>query len=185
MDVSKFKQARERIRHRGKFLHFVDKAGWEYIRRSNCTDIVIVAAVTRAGEVIFVEQYRPPVGRYVIEFPAGLINDRPGAAHESLKAGAKRELEEETGYRARRMTLLTKGPVSAGSSANLVTLLLAEGLTKVGDGGGDASEDIVTYLVPLAGVDAWLNRQARRGRLIEPKIYTGLYFLKSYNTPFR
>lgn len=182
MDVSKFKKARERIRHRGRFLHFAEKAGWEYIRRSNCTDIVIITAVTQRNEVILVEQFRPPVGRYVIEFPAGLINDRPGAAHESLKAGAKRELEEETGYRARRMTVLMKGPVSAGSSANLVTLVLAEGLSRVGAGGGDASEDIVTHLVPLDQVDEWLRRQARRGRLIEPKIYTGLYFLKSYNT---
>lgn len=185
MDVEKFKKAREKVLLRGKYLHFVDKAGWEYIRRCNCTGIVIIVPVTEAGEVIFVEQYRPPVGRYVIEFPAGLINDRPGTAPESFKAGAKRELEEETGYRARRMTFLTEGPVSGGSSGDLVTLLLAEGLRKVGSGGGDETEDIVTHLVPLAEVDEWLRRQVRRGRLLEPKIYTGLYFLKNYNTSFR
>ncbi len=185
MDVTKFKTAPQRVRYRGRFLHFIDKAGWEYVRRCNCTAIAIITAVTDGGEVIFVEQFRPPVNRYVIEFPAGLINDREAGASESLKAGAKRELEEETGYRARRVKVLMQGPVSGGSSADLVTVLLAEGLKKVGPGGGDESEDIVTHKVPLAKVDDWLRAQTRRGRLLEPKIYTGLYFLKNYNTSFR
>lgn len=185
MDIQRYKDASVRVVHEGRFLHFVEKAGWEYIQRCNCTGIVIIVALTDDQEAIFVEQFRPPVDKHVIEFPAGLINDRPNAPVESLEQGASRELEEETGYRAKKMTKIMEGPVSGGSSGDLVTVLLAEGLEKVGSGGGDETEDIVTHLVPIREVDSWLLAQVERGCLLEPKIYAGLYFLKNYNTSFR
>ena len=137
MDIQKYKKAKKKTLHKGRFIHFVVKHDWEYIERHNCTGIVIIVALTKDKKVLLVEQYRPPVARNVIEFPAGLINDRPNAKVESLKAGAKRELLEETGYKAKKLSQLTHGPVSAGSSGDTVTIFLAEGLIKAGQGGGD------------------------------------------------
>ena len=54
------------------------------------------------GDVILVEQYRVPLGRNCLELPAGLIGDETEG--EAAEAAAIRELEEETGYRAERMT---------------------------------------------------------------------------------
>jgi ADP-ribose pyrophosphatase len=165
----------------GRFIHFLKCGTWEFVRRANCTGIVIIVAVTPEGRVLFTEQERVPVGGRVVEFPAGLVNDRPGHRKESLAAGAKRELWEETGYRARSMVKLLEGPAASGSSSDLITFFRAGGLKKTGKGGGDDTEDIVVHEIPLKDVEAWLAGQARQGRLIDPKIYTGLYFLNKYN----
>jgi ADP-ribose pyrophosphatase len=176
------KQDKRKVVYDGRFLKFFTYGAWEYIQRKNCTAIVIIVAVTKEQDVVFVEQYRPPVGRIVIEFPAGLANDRGLRTKETALAAAKRELVEETGYKAGRMVKMFDGPVSSGSSADLVTMYLARDVEKVAQGGGDEFESIIVHSVPLQQVDAWLARMKRRGCLVEPKIYAGLYFLKSYNT---
>ena len=52
------------------------------------------------------------------------------------------------------------------------------GLTRVGDGGGDASENIVVHEVPLADVEEWLEGQRRAGKGVDLKIWAGMYFLR-------
>jgi ADP-ribose pyrophosphatase len=123
------------------------------------------------------------VARHVVEFPAGLIGDTLPlkARRESITIAARRELLEETGYRARTMRFLTAGPAAAGSSTVVITFFLASGLTKAGDGGGDESENISIHEVPLAKADAWLESMRGRGYWVDPKVYAGLYFLKNYN----
>ncbi|MDE2841061.1 MAG: NUDIX hydrolase [Chloroflexota bacterium] len=58
-------------------------------------DAVAVLALTDSGEAVLVRQYRHPLRRTTLEVPAGALD--PG---EDPEAGALRELEEETGYRA-------------------------------------------------------------------------------------
>ncbi|MCK4800250.1 NUDIX hydrolase, partial [Candidatus Parcubacteria bacterium] len=115
---------------KGKFLrietiHYLDKEGnqrrWEAVRRTTGNGIVSVMAITAKDEIIFVSQYRPPVGREVIEFPAGLC-DQEG---EALEETALRELQEETGYQAGNIRKLFSGPVSAGLSSEFLTVFLA------------------------------------------------------------
>lgn len=170
-----------KVIHEGEYIRLLQKGSWEYIQRSNCTGIVIIVALSKDGKVIFVEQYRPPVGRSVIEFPAGLVNDHPDIPNETLEEGAKRELLEETGYQAESIRHLMAGPVSAGSSADTVTMVQALDVVKVHSGGGDEGEDIVVHEIDLDQVDDWLEVKRNEGLMIEPKIYSGLYFLKSYN----
>ena len=175
------KSAKKEIIHNGKFLRYVRKGGWEYVERNNCSAIVIIVAKTDDNRVLFVEQYRPPVKKRVVEFPAGLVNDGEFKRRESILSAAKRELLEETGYKAGKMTKLLEGPVSSGSSADMVTIVQAQNLKKVSQGGGDEFEAIIVHEVPLIETDQWLSKMRRKGYLIEPKIYTGLYFLKTYN----
>jgi ADP-ribose pyrophosphatase len=174
-------KAKRKVIHEGRFLRFVRKGEWEYTQRNNCNAIVIIAALTEDEHVIFVEQYRLPVDRIVIEFPAGLVNDRGQKKLESVLSAAKREFLEETGYQAKKWVKILDGPVSSGSSADLITLFLAYDARKIAEGGGDDLESITVHSIPIERVDQWLTKMKSKGRLVEPKIYTGLYFLKTYN----
>ena len=92
-----------------------------------------------------------------------------------MATAAARELEEETGFRATRMDALFEGPVSAGMTTEYLHWFQGHELQRVGPGGGDASEDIVVHEVPLDGVEAFLVEQQQQGRLVDPKVYAGLY----------
>ncbi len=163
----------------GDYLTLGSINGWEYVRRSNCTGVVVVVPLTADGKVVLVEQYRPPVGGNVIEYPAGLVNDREGVSNESEALAAKRELEEETGYRAKNLVKITHGPISSGLTSEKMTFFLAKNVKKVSKGGGDETEDIKIHTVPLDQIHDWLKAQAANGKLVDPKIYTGLFFLNS------
>jgi ADP-ribose pyrophosphatase len=162
----------------GKFMRLIREGGWEYVQRNNCTGIVVVAAMTNDQKVILLKQYRPPVKKYCIELVAGLVNDQGKKTKESMATAARRELWEEAGYKAETMTKILTGPVSPGSSADCMTLFLAQGLTKDHDGGGDHTEEIEVFAIPMGEVETWLKKMEQRGCLVDPKVYTGLHFLR-------
>lgn len=164
------------IIYAGKYLRFVKQDGWEFVQRCNISGIIAILAVTDDRKIILVEQYRVPVAAPVIEIPAGLVGDRPGSEKEDVIEAAKRELEEETGYRAKDMTLLTSGAASAGLGNEIIALYRATGLTRVGDGGGDEHENITVHEVHLFDAEQWLQQQARAGKIIDLKVYAALYF---------
>jgi len=165
----------------GQYMWFLSIDSWEYMKRKNCTGIVIILAVTDEGKLVFVEQYRAPVGKKMIEFPAGLANDIPSARKESLATAAKRELLEEAGYVAKRVKKVFYGPISGGFSSDMITVFMAEGLKKVSAGGGDATECITVHEIPLPQAEKWLDRMQKKGYLVGPTIYAGLYFVNKYN----
>lgn len=143
------------------------------MERTVASGVVVIVAVTDEGRLVLTEQYRIPVERSVIELPAGLAGD--GEAGETLIAAAHRELLEETGYEATAMGRLADGPSSAGLTSEVVTFMRASGLRRVGPGGGDADEAITVHEVLLDEVGAWLDAMTRRGYLVDPKVYAGLY----------
>ena len=167
----------ETILGSGRFLELRVRDGWEYVARRGITEVVVVVAVTAAQEAVFVEQYRLPVDARIIEWAAGLVGDEEGEDGEQLFDAAHRELEEETGYQAGRMTLLGRGPSSCGLTSEIITFVQALDIEKVGPGGGVGSEDIQVHLVPLPEVDDWLQEREQEGLLIDPKVPAGLYFL--------
>ncbi len=164
-----------RVIGQGRHLRLLDEDGWEYSERVGSSGVVAILPITPAGEVVLVEQYRRPVKQRVLELPAGLAGDG-GFEGESFENAAARELEEETGYRASSLKLITAGPSASGSSNTLMHFFLATGLRKVGEGGGDASEDIQVHVVPLDKVEAFIQEKLKQGCLADPKLYAGLYF---------
>jgi ADP-ribose pyrophosphatase len=163
----------------GKHLHLLAIDGWEYAARPHASGVVAVLAITDAREIILVEQFRRPVGKKVIELPAGLAGDIKGAEQESFEIAARRELMEETGYEARDFKLLTEGPASAGLTNETITFFQATGLQKTGPGSGDGSENIEVHLVPLTGLNAWLEKKRSEGSAIDYKIYAALFLGKN------
>ena len=164
-----------RVIAKGRYLTFVDDGGWEYVTRSGVTGIVVIVAMTAESRLILVEQYRPAVGKRVVELPAGLVGDGDGRRDESLATAAARELEEETGYQARELVLLFEGPIAVGVSDEAVSFFHAQGLTRVGEGGGDDTEDILVHEVPLAELTAFLTARSQAGLAVDPKIFAGLF----------
>lgn len=164
--------------YKGRYLSLLERDGWEFASRSNARCVVALVPVTEAGEIVLVEQHRKPVGNRVIEIPAGLVGDHSDP-EEPVFTAAARELEEETGYAASHMEVIMDCPSSAGMSDEIITFVMATGLTRVGPGGGDGSENIEVHVVPLAGVDAWLESKVAEGRFLDPKVYSALYWLNS------
>jgi ADP-ribose pyrophosphatase len=162
---------------KGRYLSLVKVGSWEYATRHSATGVVLIVPLTRDGNVILVEQFRPPVARRVIEFPAGLVGDLDDAADERLEDAAARELDEETGYQAGRLEHVYTGPASAGLCDEIAALFLASDLERCSEGGGVAGENITVHEVPLAQVDAWLANKQAAGCLVDGRVYAGLYFL--------
>lgn len=159
----------------GKKTLILENDGWEYVERKKGKEAVAVVAQDDRGNVILTEQFRRPVGKRVIDFPAGLVGDEEGSSDPATTA--RKELEEETGYACDRVERLAKGPTSAGITSELVSFYQAHGVRKKGEGGGVGGEDITVHTIPLDGFVKWLENQEKEGKLIDLKIWGGLYFL--------
>ena len=98
----------------------------------------------RDPDVILIRQYRHAAGQYLLELPAGRIE--PG---ERPLTAAKREMIEETGFRARKWTLLTRYYASPGFLGEWMQIYLAEDIT-AGEAQPEADEDIELMRMPLS-----------------------------------
>ena len=105
---------------------------------------VAILPLFEDGTVLMEYQYRYPLGRVVYEIPAGKL-DSPTEDH--LEAAA-RELREETGYTAAKMTSLGVYVPSPAVLTERIELFLAEGLT-AGDTSPDEDEFLLTERRPL------------------------------------
>ena len=86
--------------------------------------VVIVPMVDRS-RIVFVRQYRRAVARVLLELPAGTLE--PG---EPRRACARRELEEETGWRASRLRRIGRFYAAPGFISEQLTVFLAQGLRR-------------------------------------------------------
>jgi ADP-ribose pyrophosphatase len=161
------RDAPEEIVWQGRYIVAKKKGRWEYVSRARNIEAAVIVAIDD-GHVILVEQYRVPLGRACLELPAGLIGDETEG--EAVTTAAARELEEETGYRPARMTDLGSYYSSPGMVSEGFTLLRAEGLEKVGDGGGVEGEDIVVHRVKLAELPAFVAAKRAAGVAIDVRM---------------
>jgi ADP-ribose pyrophosphatase len=159
----------EVIRWQGKFITAKQRGRWEYASRSRGIRAAAILAIDD-GHVILVEQYRVPLGRPCLEIPAGLVGDDDGASDESAITAAHRELEEETGYKAETITDLGMFFSSPGMVSEGFSLLRAEGLTGVGEGGGTDGEDITVHRVALKHLAQFVEAKRAAGVGIDVRI---------------
>jgi ADP-ribose pyrophosphatase len=156
----------------GKYLSVHVKDTWEYVDRAQGLSAAVIVAFTDRDELILIEEYRVPLGRPCLGFPAGIVGD--DVTGEDPIDSARRELEEETGYRAESMEPLGEFASSPGLTSECFTLFRARGLQKVGDGGGLADEDITVRLVPRQDVADFVGKARGRGLAIDVKLMAAL-----------
>ena len=167
--------------HEGKWLRMKRRGQWEYCERSHGKDgmAVIIIAVTPDDEVLFVEQYRVPLGARTIEMPAGLVGDlvHGDGREDTLERAAQRELAEETGWHPEKVDVLLIGPTSSGMSSERIAFVRARDLTKVGEGGGVDNENITVHTVPRADAPRWLMQKQAEGFELDLKLWAGLWMI--------
>ena len=157
----------EEIVWQGRYLAAKRKGKWEYVSRTRGISAAVILAIVE-GDVLLVQQHRAALDAQCLELPAGLIGDEEEG--EAVETAARRELEEETGYRAERIVELGRFHASPGMSSEGFTLVRAEGLARIDAGGGTESEDIEVFRIPLAEVPAFVERKRADGVAIDVKL---------------
>ena len=89
---------------------------------------VAMIPITKENKILLVKQFRKPLEKVIFEIPAGKIE--PGEQNQLLEA-AKRELEEETGFRAKKMSCVQSMYLSPGFANECLHIFYAEKLEKV------------------------------------------------------
>lgn len=123
-------------------------------------------AVTRESEMLFVRQFRAPVGQLLLEVPAGTLDLHDGVTEEPQLA-AERELEEETGLRAATWRHLRSFFTAPGFTSERMELFLALSLSEAGPGARTPDADEALEAVRLTIADA--AEAVRRGAIVDAK----------------
>lgn len=158
-------------RWEGRFISVKQQGSWEYVSRARGIHAAVILAIDDAADgrhVILVEQYRVPLKVRCLELPAGLVGD--DTAGEASEIAAERELEEETGYRAAHWRTVGEFYSSPGMVSESFTLLVATGLTRIGEGGGVDGEDIVVHRVRLDSVADFVAAKRAEGCGIDVRV---------------
>jgi len=152
--------------------HAVDPDGFE-IKRAIVQHggSAVMMAVDDRKRILLVRQYRLPARQYLWELPAGRVD--PG---EKLLAAARRELAEETGYRARKWQKLAAFYVSPGFLAETMTIFLATGLS-AGESKPMEDERIQTRWFTAKELDQWIAA----GKIHDAKTMVGFLTWKRYH----
>ena len=122
------------------------------------------------NKIILVKQYRYPIREETIEIPAGKID-----SGENPEKCAYRELEEETGYKAKKLTLLTSFYPAIGFANEKIWIYLAKNLVK-SNSNTDKDEFVETISVDL---NIALDMVAQ-GMIKDSKTIIGLMWLDKY-----
>jgi ADP-ribose pyrophosphatase len=130
-------------------------------------DWVNVVALTAEGDAILVRQFRFGVEANTLEIPGGMVDQA-----EEPAAAAARELEEETGFRAREVIHLGAVHPNPALQSNWCHSYLALGCEPKHALAQDASEDIEVVLVPGSS----LQRLIREGQITHALVVTAVYF---------
>lgn len=126
---------------------------------------VVMVPVLPDRQVVMVRQFRYAAAQHLVELPAGTL-----APAEEPEAAAQRELQEEVGLRAGRLTRLTSFFSAPGFCTELLHLYLAEDLAP-SRLEGDEDEELEVVTVPLRQALDW----ALRGELRDAKTLVGLF----------
>src|SRR5690606_28868235 len=133
---------------------------------------VAVAALDDEDNIVLIDQYRHPLGRRLLELPAGLL-DIPG---EDPLTAAKRELAEETGLAAREWSVLVDVALSPGFTDEALRVYLARGLTDTDRPAPEHEEaDLELVRMPLGAA----VRAALAGEIVNATAVAGLLALSA------
>jgi len=130
----------------------------------------VMMPVDDGNRILLVRQYRLPAKSYLWELPAGRVDKG-----ETVLQAAKRELIEETGYKASKWTKLSSFYVSPGFLAEKMTIFLARNLT---EGEQKPMEDERIQLQWYSAKE--LDQLIREGKIQDAKTIIGFLSWKQY-----
>ncbi len=134
----------------------------------------VAIAALDGDSLLMVRQFRTPVGEILLEIPAGTLDRLEGSGIERSDVAAPRELQEETGYRARRWRRLGSFWTAPGFATEKLDLYLAQELEAVeGYGGPPTGERLDLVRVPLREA----LEMAQRGEIRDAKSLVAVFWL--------
>ena len=122
--------------------------------RYYASDVVIVVPFIDRRRVLMIRQFRYPVGKVLLEFPAGHVENE-----EEPLAAAKRELEEETGYRAKKLEYLYCYHPSVSRTKQSVHVFKATGLARTSVMRHDSGEQISIEAVTVKQLGQLISKR--------------------------
>jgi ADP-ribose pyrophosphatase len=131
-----------------------------------------ILALTKDGQVVMVKQYRHGVCDVLLEFPGGVVEDG-----EDPMDGARRELLEETGYKAGHVIQIGKSFPNPALQTNTLYCYLALDAEKVSGQSLDAGEDIEVHLMPLDELVELAKRGEFPHALMNSVLFCALVYL--------
>ncbi len=112
-------------------------SGEPYYRLS-CSDSVSIIAKTVDAKIILVRQYRPAVEAFTYEFPSGYVD-----SDESPQKAMRREFEEETGYRCRRITYMGTTKICPSRINNMLYVFFGQGAERISGSKKDKDTELI------------------------------------------
>jgi ADP-ribose pyrophosphatase len=151
--------------------HALDPDGFE-IKRAIVQHggSAVMMPVDDKNRILLVKQYRLPARSFLWELPAGRVDKG-----ETLLQAAKRELREETGYKARKWTKLASFWVSPGFLSEKMTVFVAEDLT---EGDQEPMEDERIHLQWFRPKE--LDEMVESGKIQDAKTIVGFLAWRRY-----
>jgi len=135
---------------------------------------VAILAILDDGRILLERQYRYPIAKACIEIPAGKLE-----VGEDALLCAKRELEEETGYSAKKWSYIRRIHPVISYSTEFIDIYLAEGLSP-GNSHLDAEEFLDVFAAPLEQLIEWVEQ----GEISDVKTTIAVYWLDRYRRGF-
>lgn len=132
--------------------------------------VAVIPYLTENKEVVMVRQFRNPIEKVLLELPAGLLE-----INEDPKSCARRELEEETGYRTGSLHQIGSFYTSPGFCDEEIHLYLAQDLSKYSQK-TDGDEFIELVKMPLEKI----KQKLYTPEISDAKTVIGLQYLLSY-----
>lgn len=128
--------------------------------------------MTRAGEVLLIEQYRPGTNSVTLEVPGGIVDPED----KSSEHAGFRELLEETGYRAEKMIYLGRSYANPSIQGNYCDIYLASNIELVQEPNFDEHEEIESRLVPFTEIAGLI----KSGAINHSLVVAAFYYLHLY-----
>lgn len=170
--MSKFKLIKSDILFRGKVFDLkVDEIEYDSTGNTGRREVAVhpggavVVAVTDENKIVVVKQFRYPFQEWVLELPAGKLDE-----NEDPQICATRELTEETGYTAGKVTKLGHIYTTPGFCNEILHIYLAENLTPGDHNREEGEEGMEVYEFTIEQI----KEKIANGELVDAKSISGI-----------
>lgn len=174
--ITKVKVLSSKVMFRGRVFgvrrdHVIEPSGIKAVREMvTHPGSVVVLPVFPDGRILVIRQFRYVAGRYLWELVAG--HKEPV---ESFAVGARRELQEEAGYTARRIKKMLEIFPSPGLLTERMVIYIAQDLIK-GQPRPEDDEKITARLITLKVAEQWI----RSGKICDAKSVAGILYYSKF-----